>query len=470
MAKSIRDLVASVMDPGDGVLPEMQVFPPLNVDQIAGELRLEERAEKAGREGQPPSQADGPDMVELDILDCIERLARKAHEVYLSQIDQYEGRIRRAIATADLRVQIEAAGSSALADIEAEIIRHQNHLNLLLRAVVSREEEFRRFRQQHGLTRYPMYFSRDQRALALLLLLVFILLEALLTGLYFSGGTDAVLSQVAMLALVLSILNIGVASFYALYGFQYLFHRQLGARVMGILVTLAFALWVIELNLTVGHARDLFMAGRRVLLSDLWNRLSSAPLTLNDMQSLSLFLLGFVLAHAAVVVIAANRDRYPGYSAVGRDLERALKRFTSESARYLSEIKQLRDRAVDDMTSAVLLIRGIHLSMLRVVEARSRAHQIYVDYLNQLAGVHERLVQRYRELNLRIRQGEAPAYFQKPALRPLLAEPPKLPSVRGLEEDVRKEVIARIDYYIKAVNDRLEEALPKYRLVEEVRN
>jgi hypothetical protein len=465
MAKSVRDLVASIMDPGGGVLPGIQTFPPLDVDQVARDLHLDERAEKAGRAGQPQPQADGPDMAELDILDHVERLARKAHEIYLAQIDHYEGRIRRAVITADLRVQIEAAGSNALADIKAEIIHHQNQLNMLLQAVGGREEEFRQFRLRHGLTRPPRYTSPDERTLALLVLLVFVLLESILNGMFFAEGSEAGLIGGVVQALVLSILNVGVASLYALYGFPYLFHQRRVAQAVGIAGTLLFVLWLVGLNLAIGHYRDLFIAGGgSVLMADLLHRLTSAPLLLSDAKSSILVLLGIGLGLASVIDMAARRDRYPGYGDVAADRQRAIERYAEQNARCLAGIMELRDRAVDDMTGAVQLIRDAQLDMLRAVEGRSRAHQNYLNYLNQLAGLHERLVQRYRELNRRVRRGDAPAYFQKPALRPMFAEPPSLSALR-LEEDVRREVIARIDHYIKAVNDRLEGAMPEYQTV-----
>ena len=43
----------------------------------------------------------------------------------------------------------------------------------------------------------------------------------------------------------------------------------------------------------------------------------------------------------------------------------------------------------------------------------------------------------------------------------MFAEPPSLADLR-LEEDVRSEVIARIEYYIKAVNDEVDRMLPVY--------
>jgi hypothetical protein len=453
MAKSVRALVASIMDPGDGELPGVDPLPPLDLDQIARELQLDERAEQAGRAGEPLPQADGPDIAELDILDYIERLARKAHEVYLSQIDQYETRIRKAVITEDLKIQIEAAGSNALANIKAQLIHQQNQLNLLLQGVRTREEEFRQFRERHGLTRPPKYSSPDERTLALLILIVLILIESIFNWMFFSEGTEADFIGGVIPALVLSILNIGVASLYARYGFPYLFHRRWEAQAAGVLAALLFLLWLIGLNLAIGHFRDLFVASSgNVLATDLWHRLTGTPLLLFDARSIVLVLLGVGLGLLAVIDVAATRDRYPGYAAVARDRQRAIDRYIEENSRCLTAMMELRDQTVNDMASAILLIRESQLGMLRAAEGRFRAHQAYVAYLNQLTGVHQRLVWRYRELNSRMREGDPPVYFQEPAVRPLFAEPPTPASLPGLDEGIGGEVIARIEYYIKAVN------------------
>src|SRR4051812_8738676 len=314
MAKSVRDLVAGIMDPGHGVLPGIQSFPPINVDQVARDLQLDERAEKAGRAGQPLSQADGPDMAELDILDHIERLARKAHEIYLAQIDHYEGRIRRAVITADLRVQIEAAGSNALADIRAEIIHHQNQLNLLLQAVGSREQEFRQFRQSHGLTRPPRYAAPDERALALLLLLVFVLLESILNGMFFAEGSEAGLIGGVVQALVLSILNVGVAALFAVFGLPLVFHRRGGIKLIGALVSILFGCWLVGLNLAIGHFRDLFIAGAgRVQMAELLKPLTTSPPLLAPVKSGILGMPGLAPALPAVIQPPATLDPYSRY-------------------------------------------------------------------------------------------------------------------------------------------------------------
>lgn len=466
MAKSVRELVAGAIGSPNGAVPSSQTFPPLDVEQIARELRLDERAEKAAMAGQPPADSDGPDLAELDVLGKIEHCARKACDDYLSQRDLYEERIRKSVISPDLRVQIEAAGSNALADFKAEILNDQNQLHTLLRAVGNREEEFREFRERHGLNRLPRTVPRGQRALALVLLVVFVLLESILNGMFFAEGSEAGLIGGVVQALVLSILNIGVAALYAVYGLPLLFHRKSPGKLVGVVVTLAFVIWLVGLNLGIGHFRDLFIAGAgNVQMANLLDRLTTAPLLLGDAKSGILVLLGIGLALLAIIDVAATRDLYPGYGSLGQERERAIEHYSEENAKSLAAMMQLRDHTVDDLSSAIELIRTAQFDMQLAIEARSRLHFNYRAYLDHLAVTHERLVQRYREANRRVRRGDAPKYFRTLPQRPSFVEPPVLSPLAGHELDARLEVIERIEHYIKAVNEKFEQTMPEYQTV-----
>lgn len=466
MAKSVRELVSATMGKPEGELPSIQTFPPLDVEQTARELRLDERAEKAAMAGQPAANADGPDSAELDILGKIEHCARKAGEDYLSQRDIYEGRIRRSAITPDLQVQIEAAGANAMADFKAEIINDQNQLHALLRAVGNREEEFREFRERHCLTRLPKKISRGERTFAFTLLVVLVLLESILNGMFFAAGSEAGLIGGVVQALVLSVLNVGGAALYARYGLPLLFHRRGSGKAMGVAATIVFALWLVGLNLAIGHFRDLFIAGAgSVQMAELLNRLTTAPLLLGDAKSGILVLLGMALGLVAVIDVAATRDLYPGYGTLGYERDKAIEQYAEENAKSLAAMMQLRDQTVDDLSSAIELIRTSQLDMQQAVEGRTRLHHNYRSYLEHLAVVHERLVQRYRECNSRVRRGEAPLYFRTPPARPSFVDPPVLSPLAAYELDQRAEVIARIDHYIKTVNEKFEQTMPEYQTV-----
>ncbi len=471
MAKSVKELVARTMGATDGVPPSSQTFPPLNVEQVARMLRLDERAEKAGRARQPAADATGPDVAELDVLGIVEEAARKANEDYLSQRDFYEGRIRKAAITPDLRVQLEAAGANALADFKAEIIHDQNTLHTLLQAAGNREQEFQEFRDRHGLNRLPRNISRGQRTFAAMVLAVFVILESILNGMFFAEGSEAGIIGGVTQALVLSMLNVGVAALYAVYGLPFLFHRQTWGKVLGGLATIAFAVWLAGLNLAIGHFRDLFVEGAGVVqMAELLNRLTNAPLLLGDAKSGLLVLLGMALGLLSVIDAAASRDPYPGYGAIGRERQRAVERYAHENAKSLAAIMQLRDKTVDDMTAAIELMRETQYDMQVAIEGRSRLHHNYRAYLEHLAVVHERLIQRYREGNRRVRRGDVPEYFRQPPTRPAFVDPPVMSSMPGLEPDVRPEVITRIDEDIKAVNEKFSQTVPEYQTVGHLAN
>jgi len=117
------------------------------------------------------------------------------------------------------------------------------------------------------------------------------------------------------------------------------------------------------------------------------------------------------------------------------------------------------------LSSAIELIRGSQFRMQEAIEGRTRLHHSFKAYLEHLAVVHERLVQRYRECNRRVRRGEGPGYFRVPPARPSFVDPPVLTSVPAYELDARDEVVARIDHYIQAVNEKFEQTMPEYQTV-----
>ena len=458
--------MASMMGTREGMLPSIQAFPPLDVEQIARELRVSERAEEAGETGHPPPDAVGPDLVELDILAEIERRARKANEDYLSQRDLYEGRIRRAVIGADQRVKIEAAGQNALADFKARIIDDQNHLHIMRQEVEGREEEFRVFRERHDLQRLPKTVSPGEQVLRFMVLAVFVILESILNGMFFAEGSEAGLIGGFVQALVLSLLNVGVATLYARYGLPLLHHRSAIVKVVGLSIVSAFVFWLVGLNLAIGHFRDLFIDGAgHVQMARLLDRLSNSPLLLSDAKSGLLVLLGIGLGVLSVIDAAGTRDLYPGFAAVGRERQRAIERYAEENTKCLYAMTSRRDQAVEDMSSAIDLIRTSHYDMQLAIEGRSRLHQNYFAFLDHLAAVHERMIHLYRDTNCRARSVAEPAYFRNPVARPGFLDRPMLPLIPELEVDVRAEVVTRFEYYIKAVNEKFEQTLPEYQTV-----
>lgn len=387
----------------------------------------------------------------------------------MSHRDIYDGRIRRAIVTADQSVRIEAAGQNALADFNAEIINDLNQLHILHTEVAGRENEFRGFRDLHRLSRLPNVGSRNHSLFAGMLIAVFILVESILNGMFFARGSESGLIGGVAQAFVFSILNVGVGAVYGRLLLPYIFHRGVGQKILGLAGLGAFLLWLGGLNLFIGHFRDVFIANAGdVPMKDLLDRIRIAPISFRDAQSGLLAVLGMALGGAAVIDVAVDRDLYPGYARVGRLREQAITRYAVAQGECLSALTRLRNDAVADMTDAIEMIGSSRYDLELAREGRLRLHSNYSAYLSELTHAHTRLILSYRVANRRNRKTPPPRYFDDLPSRPASLTPTPLPELKELSQDVRSEAIERIERYIRAVNERFEITLPRYRTVSEL--
>jgi hypothetical protein len=94
MPGTLSAIVKKALRTREGVFPSVQAFPPLDIEQIATDLRLDSRGRETGKSNQPATDSNVEDSAEGDIVAEIERRARKAEEEYHSQLELYDGRIR----------------------------------------------------------------------------------------------------------------------------------------------------------------------------------------------------------------------------------------------------------------------------------------------------------------------------------------------------------------------------------------
>jgi len=292
MARSLNELLSNMMGSRDGVLPSLQAFPPIDTSQVERELRVAERGSDAGKQNQPASDATEPDIVELEIGSAIERYARKATDEFLAECQLYEARIRKSVLSSDQSMLVEAIGQSTLKDFKAHIINDRNQLLHTREAAAGKEQEFQAFRTANRITRPPQLISARRHAFSWLLLSIFILLEAILNGVFFAAGSEAGIIGGIVQALMLSLLNVGSAVAYAIFFFPHLLHVKWHHRLFGALSSLFYFVWAVSLNLSIGHYRDLFIASAGVVEMDaLIQDVTKTPLEIEDTRSLLLVVL-----------------------------------------------------------------------------------------------------------------------------------------------------------------------------------
>jgi hypothetical protein len=463
MASRLGDLLQSLRDSREGYVPAVQAFPSLDLDQIARNLKLEQRGKADGELNRPPADSDVEQLPEQDVRAEIDHRARRAAEDYRSQLELYHARIRRAVRSSDTSVEIDAAGESALADFKVQANDDLDHLHAAKREVEEREREFREFRRAHELSRLPRLLSEQERLIRWLLLALFVVLESILNGLFFAQASEAGLIGGVTEAFVLSALNVGSAILYARFALPLLFHRRSGAKASGALLTMIYIPWSVGLNLAIGHFRDMFVARRgNFPVSEMLTRILTSAFELADVRSLVLVLLGLGLNLLAVIDGFGLDDSYPGYGAVGRTHARAQAVYNDMKARCLAGLTLRRDRAIDQMSEVIRLIRDAAFDLDLSVSGMQRLAGDYAAYGRHLSESEERLLQRYREANVRARTEPPPERF-------MVRSGPRHSLHEILVTDVPKYIdtsgpgaIDRMQHFIGAVNRAFEAAVERY--------
>src|SRR5690606_15764135 len=256
MSRALETLLPRINGSRDAIRPSIQTFPPLNVEQIAAELAVDERARMQGADGKPPADAGAPDSEELAIAEEIERRARKAAEEYRAALELYESRIRDAIISTELRVEVESAGEGAVSDFSLRAVNDANHLAALEHEAKGRDAEYVAFRDKHRLERMPRIVSGRERLFRGVVIAIFVILESMLNGLFFAEGSEAGLVGGVIQAFTLSLLNIGAAVLFALYGMRLLIYRNFAVKLVGVCALLLYVVWLFGLNLLTAHFRD----------------------------------------------------------------------------------------------------------------------------------------------------------------------------------------------------------------------
>ena len=462
----LSDLVNSLGGSREGVLPSMQAFPPLDIERIASALRLQERAEENGKVNRPATDSEVDDVAESDVLAEVERRARKAGDDYRSQLELYDGRIRRAFTSTDQRASIEAAGESALADFKVQTIDDLNHLHNARREVEGREREFDSFRTKNKVSRLPKLVQPRQLIVRWLLLAIFVILESTLNGLFFAKGSETGIIGGVLQAFVLSLLNVGVAVLFATYGLPLVRHVHPMVKAVGVFSVVLYGTVALGINLAIGHFRDLFSQNAgQVVVPDLVERLTTTPFMFVDAESLLLVFLGIGLSLLSLIDAAGMDDPYWGYGEVGHRRTDAVLAYANQNSRCLAGLAERRDSAIRDLTQVIEETRAAELELLLAVEGRSRLHENYRAFLRHLADSYGGLLQRYREANIRARSTSPPARFEKHPVPPnSLDEPPPLDQP-DLSQDARAQLVNRLQHFIKAINQEFEAGVRQYTTV-----
>jgi hypothetical protein len=279
--------------------PATTVFLDLNVDRVADELRLVARGRERGSQNRPTTDAQALDDVEHQVVERIEAHKQIANSIYLDQVHTYDDRVS-ALSFEQYFTIIQQAAPEAVSEFGAEATVGRDELFGLRRRLNESEVERERFRARHRLERPARLASLGKIILKIGVLAVLFIIEVIVNAGFLSEANLGGYLGGATQAVVFATLNI-IASFLWGMVLIWLVHRRnYFLKLLGILSFIAYAVFVVALNLALAHLREIPPTiggnpGQEVL-----HRLLTAPYILTDIKSWILFSVGIIFSLMAM--------------------------------------------------------------------------------------------------------------------------------------------------------------------------
>lgn len=421
MSKGVEDLLTFLKGSKDAWAPTISTFPEIDVRQLAGDLELERKArERKTDAGAAVLDQDGNDLAELELAENIRQRARLASNDYVTQMDLYEARLRDAAVDDAAFVRIKSIAEQALTNFQAQTAEDRLPLASEAESFRSVKRHFQSFVRRNRLEDVaPVVRSQRDTLNGWLWVAAIVGVETILNGSFFAMGSELGLVGGVIEALVLSILNIALATVLGLFGLRYARHAAVTWKVAGIVASVATVVGVLALNLLIAHYREAFIAaaaaGGGVDFTRVISKVWEAPWSVQEAKSWMLGALGVVLNLMATWKIYGILDPYPGFGKLAGRLEGAALRYSDLQREVIQVLSDHRDAALDEMNQIIDAVSARRHEFEVALRGRERLRKLFDAHLDGLERAASQLRQIYRSHAGLGMEGLRPLKFERPA-------------------------------------------------------
>ena len=459
MLERLREIFRS-----DRIKANTAVFPDIQTEALARELRVDREGAATGKRDAPPTASGTLDSHEMAIVERIERIRRIGLDNFEDHRSAYAQRLSRA---GDARREIVLVADKACGDFQAETKLWMAELVNPHRRVTDAYAHLKSVRAANRLDRPTYHHSGWPTLLAISFALIVV--EAILHSQTFSGVHEMGLLGGALLAILIAVINVtasGIGGGFA----RMINHVSPMKRSAGALLIVGWIVFDLVFNLGVAHLRDAMASATELEEAARLarTRLFTDPFGITSMQSWLLFVFGAVVSLAAFLKAYHAFDPYPGYSRVEKLVEQARHEYTDKLDAALQVLEARRTEAIDGLNDARQLVESnINEAIDALYGSNALTAQLQT-FLNQCDVKVQTLLAKYREANIAARKTDAPAHFNAAYHFPPFAPSPiQGPSPETYDDD-RRKISEAIDKAIEAISQEYRKAVEAYPGIEEL--
>ena len=462
MLKKITDLFRS-----DEFVASSAVFPNIDKERIAKDLKLNEEGSKRGKQNQPEPGAEILDHLENKIVGRVEELRRRGLENYETNRQVYSERLNQAVSA---RMLVETEASDSKAKFQEEVTKWRSMM-VTPRERVQEAYKWRdRFREINGLDRPAKEAASIVSVIGLALIMI--LLESAGNAYLFAQKNTLGLLGGLMAAFLVSLGNVSVGILFGMatryvncQGLRNIFKKLIGASFF-----LGWVAFTVIYNLGVAHFRDAVErigewreAGMAAIQT-----IQSSPIGLYTMESYLLLLIGAIVSIIAFLKGYHSSDPYPGYSRVAHGVIDARDDYIDNLEDSIETLADHRDNAVASLRAANDEVRRNINDSVDALYGQKALHSNLAPFLEQCDLSANYLLSVYRDANKAARKEAAPAYFETPFSFKSFEVPEADRARRDEAEAEVKEVTEMVSDAIRDIFKVFQEAVQDHFEIDEL--
>ena len=305
--------------------------------------------------------------------------------------------------------------------IESDLLM-QNILSRLKEAGESRNEakhSLNVFKRVNNLTRDPILRSNLAQNLSILLVVFMFFFETTLNAGFLNGKVAGGFQGAVAASVIVSFINVLCSFLLGSMSLPQLNHINKTRRNRALVVISIYVPVIIYFNLAMGVFRSVsdqamssFSESAAMLAAQ------SAAMPFDDLGSLTFTSTGLIatgLLFAIVSLIDGYKydDEYPGFSAVGRKLERMKEEWQKVQRDMTKDFEKEVARGINQVESKKDMRIAANLTWIKSVDTLQRSMRIYNQWAISLKNSGNSLIRVYRSHNESLRSNPCPDYFKE---------------------------------------------------------
>lgn len=382
---------------------------PIDVEDLADELKLDEEAFARGKQELPPSENTSLDSNEGRIVQRLESEWQWHGAELVNNLKAFSSRLL-AVSVHTEFARLDLAAQNALSRLQSASHRAESELGPLREAYVTARDELNDFKTEHRLKRAARSPSSRQVTIGLLIILISV--EAAANSVFFEKGSELGWLGGLWTAVCISAVNVVVAFSIGLFPMRWTRHRNFLIAFFGYVVSFTGLCALISIHAIAAHLREVTaVVGEEAALLAAVDSLKTNPFGLKDLNSYYLFVIGVVWAIVAARKGFTFDDPYPGYGAHFRRAEAARRTYSDEHDNLFEDLEDIKEETVREIDNGIARIPLFPLQAAQIRAEREALRQNFKGYEAAINTAANQLLSRYRDKNRIARSTPAPKHF-----------------------------------------------------------